>query len=263
MQAIEEEQEINLVCKWKIRKNETQNGLSLSMEDDCDVIGNMAFHIEGRLSDKEGYEDLLSAKESLHKAILKRNKTTKTLFVEAFQKIQVEFKDYFRMLFGGGHAELLLIDETDVLESGIEIVARPPGKKLQNLLLLSGGEKALTAIALLFAIFKIKPSPFCILDEVDAPLDESNIGRFARILNDFLKTSQFIVITHSKKTMQMANILYGITMQEKGVSKIVSVKLTESDQDGAFLGWCESGPASGQSRRAGDEIGATPHIPDP
>jgi len=176
-------------------------------------------------------DDLLAAKESLHKAIQKINKTTKALFVDAFQKIQVEFKDYFRMLFGGGHAELLLVDETDVLESGIEIVARPPGKKLQNLLLLSGGEKALTAIALLFAIFKVKPSPFCILDEVDAPLDESNIGKFTRMLNDFLKTSQFIVITHSKRTMQMANVLYGITMQKKGISKLVSVRFTEGKEE--------------------------------
>jgi len=178
----------------------------------------------------EQREDLLMAKESLHKAIVKINKTTRGMFMEAFSKIQVEFKDYFKMLFGGGHAELLLLDEGDVLESGIEIVARPPGKKLQNLLLLSGGEKALTAIALLFAMFKVKPSPFCILDEVDAPLDESNIGRFARILQDFLKISQFIVITHSKRTMQMADLLYGITMEKEGISKIVSVKFAEDEK---------------------------------
>ncbi len=175
--------------------------------------------------------DLLTAKEALHSTIGKINRTTRQLFLDTFTKVSEEFRIYFRMLFGGGEAQLVLVDPENVLESGIEIIARPPGKKLQNITLLSGGEKTLAAIALIFGVFKVRPSPFCVLDEIDAALDESNVGRFSYLLKDFAKISQFIVITHNKKTIANADVMYGITMQETGVSKIVSVKFAQSKEE--------------------------------
>lgn len=178
-------------------------------------------------------DDLTKSREDIMHAIAKINRTTRKLFMETFEAIKKEFNVYFKMLFNGGRAELVLEDEHDLLECGIDIVVRPPGKKLQNIMLLSGGERAMTAIALIFAIFKVNPSPFCVLDEVDAPLDESNIVRFCRVLTEFLKLSQFIIVTHNRMTIQLADILYGITMEERGISKIVSVKLTEEKEQPA------------------------------
>ena len=148
-------------------------------------------------------------------------------FKETFDKIKVSFSETFKALFGGGNAELKLTDPSDILTTGIDIVALPPGKKLTSISLLSGGEKTLTAISLLFAILKVRPVPFCILDEVEAALDEVNVDNFGKYLSKYKGDTQFILITHKKKTMEYADILYGITMQESGVSKLVSVRLEE------------------------------------
>ena len=152
-------------------------------------------------------------------------------FSEKFGEIQKEFDKAFKELFGGGRGTLELAEDEDILEAGIRIISQPPGKKLQNMMQLSGGEKSLTAIALLFAIQSLKPSPFCLLDEIEAALDDSNVRRFAQYLNRLTKDTQFIVISHRKGTMEAADILYGITMQEKGVSTLVSVNLIENDLD--------------------------------
>lgn len=175
----------------------------------------------------EQRSDLLAAKETLHEAIKEMDEEMTSRFSETFSSIRAHFKSVFRELFGGGQADLVLIDPNNLLETGIEIVAQPPGKKLQTLSLLSGGERALTAIALLFAILNTRPVPFCILDEVEAALDESNVVRYSQYLKKFSHQTQFIVITHRKGTMEGADVLYGITMQESGVSKLVSVKLEE------------------------------------
>jgi chromosome segregation protein len=177
------------------------------------------------------HEDLVQAKSQLLEIINKINTQTKEMFTETFHKIRDNFRVMFTEMFGGGKADLILVNEGDVLESGIEIVARPPGKQLQSITLLSGGEQTMTAVALLFSIYQVKPSPFCVLDELDAPLDESNINRFVTVLQRFLEHSQFIIITHNKRTIGIADVLYGVTMQEQGVSKIVSVKFHKAGED--------------------------------
>lgn len=171
--------------------------------------------------------DLTTSKDQLMEMIRQINRTTTELFSETFAKVNENFQKMFAQLFGGGSAKLVLVDEGDVLESGIEIIARPPGKKLQTVSLLSGGERTMTAVALLFSLYLVKPSPFCLLDELDAALDDANIGRFVKTVQGFLEKSQFVVITHNRQTIAAAQMLYGVTMEQQGVSKIVSVKFSE------------------------------------
>jgi chromosome segregation protein len=170
-------------------------------------------------------QDLVDSIAQTNEAIAKIDETTHARFREAFAAINENFQQMFSTLFGGGKAGIVLLDENDPLESGIDIVAQPPGKRLQSVMLLSGGEKALTAIALMFGMFKYRPSPFCLLDEIDAPLDDANIGRFVDMLRSMMDKTQFIVITHSRKTMEIADRLYGVTMEEPGVSKLISIQL--------------------------------------
>ncbi|MGN7470275.1 chromosome segregation protein SMC [Brevibacillus sp. SAFN-007a] len=186
-----------------------------------------------RLSERQQFlraqeDDLNEAKDMLYRVIQEMDAEMSRRFKETFEAISEQFRDVFVQLFGGGRADLLLSNPDNLLETGIDIVAQPPGKKLQNLALLSGGERALTAMALLFAILRVKPVPFCVLDEVEAALDEANVSRFAEYMQQFSSQTQFICVTHRKGTMESADVLYGITMQEGGVSKLVSVKLEDS-----------------------------------
>jgi chromosome segregation protein len=168
--------------------------------------------------------DLITSIENTTATIREIDQISRQKFEEAFIRINENFQATFKKLFGGGHAFMKLTDEENSAESGIDVIASPPGKRLQSVLLLSGGEKALTALALLVGIFQYAPSPFCILDEVDAPLDEANVGRFTELVKEMSVQTQFVLITHSKKTMSIAPVLYGVTMQEPGVSKLVSVR---------------------------------------
>ncbi|MGJ8644303.1 MAG: chromosome segregation protein SMC [Luteolibacter sp.] len=178
------------------------------------------------------HDDLVSSKTELLAVIERINDETQRRFSETFAQVRINFRDMFKELFGEkGQADLTLLDESDPLESGIEVIAKPPGKKLQSITLLSGGERSMTAVALLFSIYMIKPSPFCVLDELDAPLDESNINRFVKVLDRFIDKSQFIIVTHSKRTMARADVMYGVTMEEFGVSKPVGMRLTASNDD--------------------------------
>ena len=178
---------------------------------------------------KTQHDDMIEAEQSLMKVITELDNGMRTQFTVKFEEIKVEFDKVFKELFGGGRGTIELVEDEDILEAGIIIVSQPPGKKLQNMMQLSGGEKALTAIALLFAIQNLKPSPFCLLDEIEAALDDSNVGRYANYLHKLTKYTQFIVITHRRGTMAAADRLYGITMQEKGVSTLVSVDLIAND----------------------------------
>ena len=174
--------------------------------------------------------DLTNSRRELLDVIAQINSTTRKLFDETFAQVRINFREMFTELFGGGRADLSLLDENDPLSCGIEIIAKPPGKQLQSISLLSGGERSMVAVALLFAIYMVRPSPFCILDEVDAAMDEGNINRFISVLERFVEQSQFIIITHNKRTIAKADVLYGVTMEERGVSKLVGMKLTAPQQ---------------------------------
>ncbi len=239
-----EEYELTLRAAEKLRDEEMTNLASIkretaSVKDEIRKMGNINVGaIEEYKEVSERYEflkgqhdDLVEAEQTLVGVIEELDEGMRKQFTEGFANIQVEFDKAFKELFGGGKGTLELVEGEDILETGIRIIAQPPGKKLQNMMQLSGGEKALTAIALLFAIQNLKPSPFCLLDEIEAALDDSNVVRFAKYLQKLSVNTQFIIITHRRGTMNAADRLYGITMQEKGISTLVSVNLIKDELD--------------------------------
>jgi chromosome segregation protein len=225
------------------RRDEVQQEID-ELRRKINVLGNVNLEALDELRQLEDrhqtlagqYKDLSDAKNALSRIIDKINVDSRRLFAEMLETVKGHFRTLFRDLFGGGQADILLEEGIDILESGIEIVARPPGKEPRSISLLSGGEKTLTCVALLLAIFRSRPSPFCVLDEVDAALDEANIDRFTAVLQGFLAWTQFVIVTHSKKTMTCADTIYGVTMQESGVSKQVSVRFEDVSDNGEIRG---------------------------
>jgi chromosome segregation protein len=211
---------------------QTVGAVNLESLEELDELENRFAQLSGQ------YQDLSQAKQSLARLTARINTDSRELFQTTYETVREHFRELFARLFGGGEADLLMVepsgaaDGDDMLEGGVEIVACPPGKELRSLSLLSGGEKTMTCVALLLALFRSRPSPFCLLDEVDAALDEANVGRFSGVLKDFLGSTQFVVITHSKRTMAGADTIYGITMQESGVSKQISVRFEDVSEDG-------------------------------
>ena len=239
-----EEYELTLHAAMELRSGEYDDlpalkKLIADVRDEIRKLGDVnvnAIEDYRELSERYGFlktqrDDLVEAEKTLVGIIEELDEGMRKQFLEKFAQIQKEFDQVFKELFGGGKGTLELVEDEDILECGIRIIAQPPGKKLQNMMQMSGGEKSLTAIALLFAIQNLKPSPFCLLDEIEAALDDSNVGRFAKYLHKLTKNTQFIVITHRRGTMAAADRLYGITMQEKGVSTLVSVNLIENELD--------------------------------
>jgi len=200
------------------RKLGSMTSVNLEALQEAEELAERLTKLEAQLADVTG------AKESIEQLIARIDEESRRLLAETIETVRGYFRDLFERVFGGGQADIVLEEGVDLLEAAVEIVARPPGKEPRSISLLSGGEKTMTCVALLLAIFKSKPSPFCVLDEVDAALDEANVDRFVGVLRDFLSSTQFIVVTHSKKTMASATTLYGVTMEESGVSKRVSVR---------------------------------------